>query len=129
MIQTLFDGHNDLLSQMAAGKCCLQDVRDGYGAGHIDLPRARQGGFGGGFFAIFVEDSSDDLGNVLAATQHPPYHLDIPPEVPHHTALPVALHQAAEMQRLHRAGIVHLCTDTATLEAKLHAPDVLAAVL
>jgi membrane dipeptidase len=51
----VFDGHNDTL---------LRLYRKGPGSerlfftpgeeGHIDLPRARAGGFGGGFFAVFV---------------------------------------------------------------------------
>lgn len=51
----IFDGHNDTLLN-------LYTEERGHGrsffvqsdTGHIDLPRARQGGFGGGFFAIFV---------------------------------------------------------------------------
>lgn len=51
----IFDGHNDTL---------LRLYRKGPGSerlfftrgeeGHLDLPRARAGGFGGGFFAVFV---------------------------------------------------------------------------
>jgi membrane dipeptidase len=51
----VFDGHNDTLLNLhvperGQGRSFLieSDV------GHIDLPRARRGGFAGGFFAIFV---------------------------------------------------------------------------
>jgi membrane dipeptidase len=51
----IFDGHNDTL-------LALYELERGEGRsffesseiGHLDLPRAREGGFGGGFFAIFV---------------------------------------------------------------------------
>src|SRR5215211_6782594 len=51
----IFDGHNDTLLS-------LYERERGEGAsffdhstkGHIDLPRARTGGFGGGFFAVYV---------------------------------------------------------------------------
>ena len=51
----IFDGHNDTLLNLR-----MPDRGDGRSffersdTGHIDLPRARQGGFGGGFFAVFV---------------------------------------------------------------------------
>ncbi|AKR54310.1 Microsomal dipeptidase [Devosia sp. H5989] len=51
----VFDGHNDvllrLLNDYAADptKAFIEGTRDG----HLDLPRARRGGFVGGFFAMF----------------------------------------------------------------------------
>lgn len=51
----VFDGHNDVLERLGRP--------DGGGAdaffergekGHLDLPRAREGGFGGGIFAVWV---------------------------------------------------------------------------
>lgn len=48
----VFDGHNDVLLRLH------QDPERDFGAdastGHLDLPRARRGGFAGGFFACFV---------------------------------------------------------------------------
>jgi membrane dipeptidase len=51
----IFDGHNDTLlnlykQERGGGRSFF--IRDD--RGHIDLPRALEGGFGGGFFAIFV---------------------------------------------------------------------------
>ncbi len=51
----IFDGHNDTLLSLYTGE-------RGQGTtffersekGHIDLPRAREGGFAGGFFAVYV---------------------------------------------------------------------------
>jgi membrane dipeptidase len=52
---TVFDGHNDVL--LALYKPGGEQRRTFFTRserGHIDLPRAREGGFGGGFFAVFV---------------------------------------------------------------------------
>ena len=46
---TVFDGHNDTLTRDDAN--AFVTGREG---GHIDLPRARQGGLGGGIFAAFT---------------------------------------------------------------------------
>lgn len=60
----VFDGHNDLLLQLYRGG---RDNEDSFfkrnDTGHLDLPRAREGGFGGGFFAVFVPN---DPNNPLA---------------------------------------------------------------
>lgn len=49
----IFDGHNDtLLSLTRTGRSFFERGE----AGHIDLPRAREGGLGGGFCAVFVPD-------------------------------------------------------------------------
>jgi membrane dipeptidase len=51
----VFDGHNDVLLRLGAkdggGPGAFFERRD---KGHLDLPRAREGGFGGGFFAVWV---------------------------------------------------------------------------
>ena len=51
----VFDGHNDTLLDLyrpdRGGGRSFFERSD---KGHIDLPRAREGGFGGGFFAVFV---------------------------------------------------------------------------
>src|SRR5579863_6633098 len=51
----IFDGHNDVLLHLyifERGKGRSFFVRSEHG--QLDLPRAREGGFGGGFFAVFV---------------------------------------------------------------------------
>ena len=51
----VFDGHNDMLLRFALHKAHTPEhlFGQGDGRGHIDLPRARAGGFAGGFFAAF----------------------------------------------------------------------------
>src|SRR5215472_13250529 len=51
----IFDGHNDTLLHLyyadrGGGRSFFTRAEKG----HIDLPRAREGGFAGGFFAVFV---------------------------------------------------------------------------
>jgi membrane dipeptidase len=53
-VLTVFDGHNDTLTRDDAD--AFATGRDG---GHIDLPRARQGGLGGGIFAAFTPTPGD----------------------------------------------------------------------
>ncbi len=49
----IFDGHNDtILSMIKTGRSFFARSE----SGHIDLPRAREGGLGGGFFAIYISD-------------------------------------------------------------------------
>jgi len=49
----IFDGHNDtVLSIVKTGRSFFDRSEDG----HLDLPRARDGGLGGGFFAVYIHD-------------------------------------------------------------------------
>jgi membrane dipeptidase len=51
----VFDGHNDtLLNLHLPGRGGSRSFFERSDLGHIDLPRAREGGFGGGFFACYV---------------------------------------------------------------------------
>ena len=57
----IFDGHNDTLTHLdglMGGKKRSFFVESE--EGHIDLPRARRGGFAGGFFAIFSPNPSNE---------------------------------------------------------------------
>ncbi len=51
----VFDGHNDVLDRLGGpdggGPDAFFERGEG---GHLDLPRAREGGFGGGFFAVWI---------------------------------------------------------------------------
>ncbi|HEX9058465.1 MAG TPA: dipeptidase [Ktedonobacterales bacterium] len=57
----IFDGHNDVLLNLylperGGGRSFFERSE----RGHIDLPRARDGGFAGGFFAAFVPNARGD---------------------------------------------------------------------
>ena len=74
----IFDGHNDTLLDLHLAK--KENARSFFkqsDQGHIDLPRARKGGFGGGFFAMFsttpneVDDDDDDVTKTLESSMPP----------------------------------------------------------
>lgn len=50
----VFDGHNDVLLRLQVGGGDPAPFFTRGEAGHLDLPRARAGGFAGGFFAIYI---------------------------------------------------------------------------
>jgi membrane dipeptidase len=52
----VFDGHNDVLLRLflRGGTDAVASFMNGNGKGQLDYPRAREGGFAGGLFAIFV---------------------------------------------------------------------------
>jgi membrane dipeptidase len=62
----IFDGHNDtILSLTQTGRSFFERSD----AGHIDLPRAREGGLGGGFFAVYIRDPAMPDTNVTDPAQ------------------------------------------------------------
>lgn len=58
----VFDGHNDTLLALYQGERGDGGFFAQSDKGHIDLPRARAGGFGGGFFAIWVPNDPKESG-------------------------------------------------------------------
>lgn len=53
----IFDGHNDVLLRLWRKENAAAAFMDGDGKGQLDFPRAKEGGFAGGLFAIFVPPS------------------------------------------------------------------------
>ena len=68
----VFDGHNDAIQNLAPfGDADLRRFLDGGAPGHLDLPRARKGGFAGGMFAISVSSppgADDPMNPILRIT-------------------------------------------------------------
>jgi membrane dipeptidase len=94
----VFDGHNDVLLHDRS----FDDVSD---EGHLDLARARAGGFAGGFFAIF--------------TPHPGgYAPDGEPEpsVGHDLAITHTFASIRKLLALERAGVVRVARSPGDLE-------------
>ena len=61
----IFDGHNDTILNIYRKESGSRSFFERSAKGHLDLPRAREGGFAGGFFALYVpqilaEDPSSD---------------------------------------------------------------------
>jgi membrane dipeptidase len=114
----IFDGHNDVLLKLFNMKDNNSHHKflDGYDEGHLDLPRMRKGGFGGGFFAIYIP-SDLDLASLMAEMSKPQYDIALPEEIPFETALPIAVAKAAILSRIEResGGAVKICTNSAQL--------------
>ncbi|MEM8823207.1 MAG: dipeptidase [Pseudomonadota bacterium] len=126
----IFDGHNDLMSKLhaAGGRPALQGVFDGRG-GAIDLPKAVQGGFGGGFFACWVPSSDDQpMEELFALMRQPSYDIPLPTPMPQQQALDVVLTQAALLFDLEHRGALHVCRSTADIR-DARAAGKLAAIL
>ena len=120
----IFDGHNDVLSKLyrAGGVGQAGTFLSGRD-GAVDLPKARSGGFGGGFFAVYVPSPDDvDDSEMTAAS----YDLPLPQPIPCEAALPVALEQAAILFELERLGGLTVCRSVADIRAAMAAGKIAA---
>ena len=81
----IIDGHNDALLRVRRSGASLVERTD---EGHLDVPRAREGGLAAGFFAVFVPGEERIEWEAVAG---PPYDLPLSPPVdPDHAALEAA---------------------------------------
>ena len=121
----IFDGHNDALLRLWKGRpSAILNFANG-GPGHIDLPKARAGGFAGGFFAIFVPGSAKFD---LAALSNETYDMPLPEELVEAEALRVVLEQAAILFALEERGDLMICRTVSDIRDAM-ASGKLAAVL
>jgi len=76
----VFDGHNDLLFRLwqKNSATAVSNFIDGEKEGQLDLPRMHDGGFAGGFFAMFVPSETGD--SALHKTLNPPPYSAVPHE-------------------------------------------------
>lgn len=105
----VFDGHNDVLLKLyrAGGlSACEKFILGDKGA--IDLPRAQAGGFGGGFFAVYIP-SPIDLDGKFDEMTKASYDLALPDPIEWEDALPVAMSQAAILFDLEKRGALKVC--------------------
>jgi membrane dipeptidase len=101
----IFDGHNDTLLSLYTGE-------RGEGAtffersekGHIDLPRARAGGFGGGFFAVYIppEEEREHMDRSQFATPDG-FEVPLPAPLERNYAQRVAIAISASLFRIEAA--------------------------
>lgn len=105
----VFDGHNDTLAQirLADGEE-ERSFLERSDRGHIDLPRAREGGLAGGFFAIFTPNPSyqrsfepvlDDEGREVPGA----WRVDLPPKLDRRKALTFTVSVISDLLRLQEA--------------------------
>jgi len=128
----IFDGHNDVLLRLHRrdGGDPVAAFLQGEDKGHLDLAKARQGGFAGGLFAIFVPSPARKSG-AAGASPSPQLSSDpSPPAIDIAEAQRVVFAMAALLYRIEREsqGRVRICRSVDDIERCL-ADDVLAAVL
>ncbi|MDE2385172.1 MAG: dipeptidase [Alphaproteobacteria bacterium] len=114
----VFDGHNDLLFRLWLKKSAtaVSDFIDGEAKGQLDLPRMHDGGFAGGFFAMFVP--SEIEGALHESLNPPPYAAVGQARAQGITAEMVALfHQLAEEVPNHG---FRPCLSVADIRAAMH---------
>jgi len=84
----VFDGHNDAITRWTSrGRPGAWTFLGEAGSGHLDMPRARAGGFVGGFFAIcpWVETGWSPRGANYHVTDDG-FHVDLAPAIEHEPA-------------------------------------------
>ena len=126
----IFDGHNDMLLRFAMrGPQKASELFAGHvTGGHIDLPRARAGGFAGGLFAVFSPPLA--MPNMTSSMRDPAYDLPLPPLLALETARTSTLGMIAILLRLERdfPDDLAICRSTAEIRAAMAAGKI-AAVL
>ena len=105
----IFDGHNDVLSKIfneggAANAASFLDGREGA----IDLKKAEVGGFGGGFFAVYVP-SQFDLEFSYKEMEKASYSLPLPEPIEWSKAVAVVASQVTILRELERLGGLIIC--------------------
>ena len=125
----IFDGHVDVLSKLYELKASdpAQMFARGYKA-HIDLPKAKIGGFGGGFFAVYIPLTDTPIEGIEDKLTGDKYNLPLPPAISQTDALPVALSQMAILKRLENGGHLKICTSAAQIKQCLE-KGLMAAIL
>lgn len=115
----IFDGHNDVLLKLyrAGGVGAAESFVSGCG-GAIDLPRAQEGGFGGGFFAVYVP-SPTDAGLKFDEMTKPSYDMPLPDPIGWGDAIGVVMAQAAILFEMEKLGALRICRSAADLRACL----------
>ena len=115
-VRPVFDGHNDALLRMYMKKD--GDPIAGFisgDTGHIDLPKARAGGFAGGMFAAFVPPLSEKS----RAAPDSALPASMPPEMDMNHAREVTIAQIALLLKLEAgsAGAVRVARSAADIRA------------
>lgn len=120
----IFDGHNDVLLrlfQSGGDAGSFLTGRDGA----IDLPSAKAGGFGGGFFALYVPSPMDFDAKMTAMTKDS-YDLALPDPIDRGEAIDVVMAQAAILFDLEARGALRICRTVKEIKAAMAAGQIAA---
>src|SRR6185436_13445961 len=109
---------------MKTGGDPVADFLQGDGLGHLDMPRMKEGGFAGGFFAIFAPTDGEDLPDDDEEVNPP-----LAGQIAHPTALRKTLEMASLLFRIEREsqGKFKVCRTAAEIRDCL-AKGVMAAI-
>ncbi len=122
----IFDGHNDvLLNLYRAGGVSAADRFLTGSDGAIDVASASAGGFGGGFFAVYVP-SPIDLESKFAEMTKDAYDLPLPDPIDWEDAFPVVMSQTAILFGLQARGALTVCRSAAELRHTIDAGKIAA---
>jgi membrane dipeptidase len=129
----IFDGHNDVLLRLyrRGGADAPRAFLEGEAKGQLDLPMARQGGFAGGLFAIFVPSTPGAGGpNGEKPPQDIASEAELPPSIELTPAQRTAFRMLSLLLRIEREshGRVRVCRTVTDVQRSLE-DGVLAAVL
>ena len=105
----IFDGHNDVLSKIfnEGGLNSAASFLKGR-EGAIDLEKAEVGGFGGGFFAVYVP-SQFDLEFSYQEMEKASYSLPLPEPIEWSEAVAVVASQVTILREIERLGGLTIC--------------------
>ena len=129
----IFDGHNDVLLRLyrRGGADASRAFLEGEAKGQLDLPMARQGGFVGGLFAIFVPSADGAIGpNAQTPSQNASNGAPLPPAVALTRAQRTVFSMVSLLLRIEREsqGRVRVCRTVSDIQQRLE-DGVLAPVL
>lgn len=124
----VFDGHNDVLLKRDDGVNRFFRRNDD---GHVDLPRAREGGLGGGFCAVFTRYKAPELEQDPTRASIPIMPEGLPPSPPLDVAQQSALEAMARLFQIversdggvrvvRSAGDIEACLASGVFAALLH---------
>ncbi len=126
-VPAIFDGHNDVLLKLfRAGGVSASETFLAGREGAIDLQSAKAGGFGGGFFAVYVP-SPVDLELKFKQMTQASYDLPLPDPIDWEDAYPVVMAQTAILFDLERRGALNVCRSADDIRSAL-ANDQIAAI-
>jgi membrane dipeptidase len=114
------DGHNDVLLELHLAGAGPQPFLTRRDEGHLDLARAREGGFAAGFFAVFVlPESTEERAATKIPDRTPPYAQPLAGPVPTQYAAREAAAMVDLLDELVAAGGVRRALTVADVEAAL----------
>ncbi|MBO6638877.1 MAG: dipeptidase [Roseitalea sp.] len=115
----IFDGHNDLLFRLwDSGDQDGMAFLSSDGQGHVDLARARSGGFAGGLFAVFADNPEFELALASTDASAAPLSMDGIGPISQSYATTVCRAQIAIAHRIFEArpDALRICTSTQHIE-------------